>query len=137
MSCVFADVIVTYSFLVCEYMELSSWFLIVCGILTHQVSLRCLYGYIIRRLPFPSNTFISSECSNSLSTISEIYQTIHCWNLLWQVEPELYSFESTFHWHLVLNTCIIPSITFLNGTIGGPTVLFDFSDGSSSFDLMP
>lgn len=76
----------------------------------------------------PSYTF-SSLVHNFGNTLD----VDHCWNRLWQVDPEPYSFGSSssiFHWHPVLNTYKIPSSTFLNDTTGRPIVLFGFSEGS-------
>jgi hypothetical protein len=83
---------------------------------------------------------LSSDChvhlipillSYFFSTLTHIFlktsSSTHCWNRLWHVEPEPYSLGSIFHWHPVLRIYMMPSITFLNGTIGRPTVFPGFS----------
>ena len=74
--------------------------------------------------------FLWSYIFNSLVQIlSKIPDCIHSWNLLWHVEPEPYSLGNIFHWHQVLKTDMIPSSTFLYGTIGLPMVFSGFSSG--------
>ena len=77
-------------------------------------------------IPTTSSYNFSILAHNFWNTLDED----HCWNRLWQVDPEPYSLGSIFHWHPVLNTNRIPSNTFLNDTAGRPIVLFGFSDGS-------
>ena len=88
---------------------------------------------------------LSSDChvhlipnllSYFFSTLTNIFlktsSSTHCWNRLWHVEPDAYSLGSIFRWHPVLRICMMPSITFLNGTIGRPTVFPGFSLGKTA-----
>ena len=78
---------------------------------------------------------ITSLSSYSVSNLTLIFLKMsnwtHFWNRLWHVEPELYSLGSSiFHWYSVPRICMMPSITFLKGTIERPIVLFYFSVGN-------
>src|SRR5271157_5711618 len=71
---------------------------------------------------------MSSYLFRSLTHIfSNAPSLVHCWNLLWHVDPEPYSLGNDFHWHPVLKMYRIPSSTFLNGTGGLPFVPGSFS----------
>ena len=92
----------------------------------------------IHLIPF----LLSFSFNNLIHIFLKISNSIHCWNLLWLVEPEPNPLGIIFHWQQVLRTCRIPFITFLNGIIGRPIVLFGFSVGSvelrifhSSFEI--
>jgi len=94
------------------------------GDFTDMLSMDCQFHLI----PFLSSYSSNNLIHNFLKTSS----LTHSWNRLWQVEPEPYSLGSIFHWHPVLRIYMMPSITFLNGTIGRPTVFSGFSLGRTA-----
>src|SRR3954453_12658204 len=72
------------------------------------LSMDCHINLIPLLLPYSSN--------NLVHIFLNMFSLTHHWNRRWQVEPEPYSEGSNiFHWHPVLRTYKMTSITFLNG----------------------